>query len=111
MKAGEVLIVNFTPSVGDEITKSRPAIVIEPDDITGLKLRVVVPLTDASKFVRNWHVKIKPDNMNNLTKESIADIFQLKSASTQRFIKKIGIISDEDLVDIKLCITDTLCLI
>jgi len=47
MRSGEVWLVNFNPSVGDEITKTRPAIVIDPDDIAGLNLRVIVPLTDA----------------------------------------------------------------
>ena len=111
MRTGKVWIVNFTPSVGDEIAKSRPAIVIDPDDIAGLKLRVIVPLTDANKLGRDWHVKIRPDASNNLIKESFADVLQLKSSSTERFIRKIGELSESDLDEIKLSIVQVLHLV
>ena len=108
MKTGEVWIVNFTPSVGDEISKTRPAVIVDIDNIAGLSLRVVVPFTDANKLARAWHVRIMPNNLNNLTKESFADVFQLKSTSTQRFIRKIGLLSDRDIEEIKIGIAKVL---
>ncbi len=43
---GEVRFVDFDPSVGAEIQKVRPALVISLDSVGRLPLRLVVPLTD-----------------------------------------------------------------
>lgn len=91
--------------------KRDPAIIVNPDDIAGLNLRVIVPLTDAQRLRRNWHVRIKPDSINNLRKESFADVFQLKSSFTERFVKRIGILSESDIDDVKLSIVKILDLV
>ncbi len=39
-------------------------------------------------------VKIEPDNLNGLTKDSSADCFQVRSVSEERFVRKIGIAVD-----------------
>ena len=55
---GEIWLVQFDPSVGAEIRKLRPAVVISLDAIGRLPLRIVVPLTDwqdpFAKLLRNW---------------------------------------------------------
>ena len=43
---GEVWKVNFSPSVGAEIQKVRPAVVLSLDVVGRLPLRIVVPITD-----------------------------------------------------------------
>jgi mRNA interferase MazF len=108
MRTGEIWLVNFLPSVGDEIGKTRPAVIIGNDDIGTLALRLVVPITDAKQIQRRWHVKIKPASLNKLRKESLVDCFQLKSVSTTRFTKKIGKISGIELDEIKLCLVKVL---
>lgn len=46
VKRGEVYWVNLDPSVGTEIRKTRPALVISPDDMNAVLPRVIVaPLT------------------------------------------------------------------
>ena len=49
MKYGEVWLVNFEPQVGQEIRKTRPAIIVNHDSVGKLPLKIVVPLTDALK--------------------------------------------------------------
>ncbi len=43
---GEIWMVRFDPSVGAEIRKIRPAVVVSLDNVGRLPLRIVVPLTD-----------------------------------------------------------------
>jgi mRNA-degrading endonuclease toxin of MazEF toxin-antitoxin module len=45
-KRGEVWLVQFNPSVGAEIQKVRPAVVLSVDGVGLLPLRIVVPVTD-----------------------------------------------------------------
>ena len=46
VKRGEVYWVNLDPTVGTEIKKTRPALVVSPDDMNGVLPRVIVaPLT------------------------------------------------------------------
>ncbi|KAK3582368.1 hypothetical protein CHS0354_023912 [Potamilus streckersoni] len=42
-----------------------------------------------------WMVKIMPSNMNNLTKPSSADCFQIRSISDERFLRKVGEVESE----------------
>ena len=44
-KRGEIWLVNLNPTVGAEIHKTRPAIVISSDYIGKLPLKLVVPIT------------------------------------------------------------------
>ncbi len=47
-------------------------------------------------------VHISPSSENSLSKESAVDTFQIRSVAKERFIKKMGIVSDfilEDIVD------------
>jgi len=46
-------------------------------------------------------VKIEPDTQNKLAKISAIDTFQIRSISTERFIKKIGLIQPDILSEIK----------
>jgi mRNA interferase MazF len=46
-------------------------------------------------------VRISPDSLNKLTKESVADCFQIRSLSEERFVNKIGRINSIYLEDIK----------
>jgi mRNA interferase MazF len=41
----------------------------------------------------SWMVGLKPGPRNGLKKESSADAAQVKSFSTERFIKKLGVLS------------------
>ena len=76
-----------------------------------LQLKIVVPITDATRTVRDWHVPLHPSKENGLSKESIGDCFQVKSISNERFIKRLGILSIEEMNDIKLALMKILDLL
>jgi mRNA interferase MazF len=46
-----------------------------------LQLKVVVPVTDAVRSIRDWHVSLSPSKDNGISKASVADCFQVKSIS------------------------------
>lgn len=103
MNTKEIWWVNFNPTVGAEISKKRPAIIVNDDSIGILPLRVIVPITDWNERYNSadWMVKIIPDGTNKLAKDSTADCFQVKSVSTSRFDSKIGTVDDETFELIK----------
>ncbi len=92
-RRGEIWLVNFSPAIGAEIQKIRPAVVLSVDRVARLPLRVVVPLTDwKPQYTRYpWFVQISPDPSNGLAKDSGADAFQVKSVSEARFRRYLGI--------------------
>src|SRR5262245_11171167 len=91
-KRGEVWLVDFDPSVGAEIQKLRPAVVINVDSVGRLPLRMVVPITDWKPAYANfpWFVELPASAGNGLSKDSGADAFQTKSVSEQRFVRPLG---------------------
>lgn len=101
MKNAEVWLIDFNPQVGAEVKKMRPAIIVSNNAVGSLPLKIVVPVTDLSKGKMLWHVELKPNKINGLTKSSVADCFQVKSISENRFVKKIGKLSEEEMVNIK----------
>lgn len=98
----DVWLVNFDPTVGDEIKKSRPAIVVNRNLDIGLNLFIIVPVTkwheDFSKL--GWIINIPATNQNGLKVNSAINCFRVRSLSGDRFIKKLGQISDEEINEI-----------
>ena len=95
-KRGEIWQVDLDPTVGSEMQKSRPCVVINADGIGRLPLRLVVPLTGwtAAYACYPWCVQITPDAANGLTKVSAADTFQTRSVSVLRMLTRLGKLPD-----------------
>ncbi|WP_310426440.1 type II toxin-antitoxin system PemK/MazF family toxin [Chamaesiphon sp. VAR_48_metabat_135_sub] len=103
---GEVWLVNFDPTLGTEIQKIRPAVVISSNEIGVLPIKLVAPITDwKDRYFRNlWHVRIDPTVDNGLSKSSSVDTLQLRGVDTQRFIKKLGVLSSDEIAVITIAI-------
>ena len=99
MQRGEIWLINLDPTVGAEIKKTRPAVIVNDDAIGRLPLRVIVPITDWKEryALALWMVKIEPDKENGLEKTSAIDAFQVRSVAQERFVKRIGRVSDDIL--------------
>jgi len=110
MKQSEIWLINLDPTIGAEIKKIRPAIIVNDNHLGKLPLKVVVPITDWKErySIAVWMVQIVPDKQNKLSKLSSADCFQIRSVSEDRFIKKIGIITSAQLEKIQYAITRVL---
>lgn len=92
---GELWLVNFDPTIGAEIRKKRPAVVVNSDAVGILPIKLIAPITDwQDRFKHNiWHINVTPDSKNGLSKVSAIDTLQLRGVDTQRFISKIGRLS------------------
>ncbi|HLP91310.1 MAG TPA: type II toxin-antitoxin system PemK/MazF family toxin [Nostocaceae cyanobacterium] len=101
-KRGEIWLTNFDPTIGAEIKKIRPAVIVSSDSVGKLPIKLIAPITDWKEYFINniWHIKLEPDNQNNLTKDSAIDVLQLRGVDTQRFIRKIGQCSPEFMEEV-----------
>lgn len=101
-KRGEIWLVNFDPTVGAEIKKVRPAVIISSDSVGKLPIKLIAPITDWKTYFSSnfWHVKIEPNSINRLNKDSAIDTLQLRGADLQRFIRKLGSVSEITMVEI-----------
>ena len=72
-------MIRFDPTQGAEIGKTRPAVVVNPNSVGRLPLRIVVPVTGWKHQYAAvpWLVQIKPARTNGLRKASAADCFQV----------------------------------
>ena len=105
-KRGDIWLVNLDPTIGAEIKKVRPAVVVSSDAIGRLPIKLVAPITDWKEHFANnvWHVRVNPDPFTGLTKPSAIDTLQLRGVDQQRFIRKLGEVSPATMEEIILAI-------
>lgn len=102
MRRGDVWLINLDPTVGAEIQKTRPAIIVNDDAVGILPLKVIVPVTEwkGRYAVAPWMVRLEPDAENGLEKPSAADAFQVRSVAQERFVQQLGRLSDTAMQEI-----------
>ncbi len=103
MKQGEIWQINLNPTIGSEMKKVRPCIILNNNMVGKLALKVIAPLTDFKEHYRvvPWMVVIEPNSQNGLKKISTIDLFQVRSLSQKSLVKKIGSVNKEILVACK----------
>lgn len=102
MHRGEVWRINLDPTMGAEIKKTRPAVIVNDDAVGILPLKVIVPITKWKDryAVAPWMVRLDPDAENGLDKPSAADAFQVRSLSQAKFVQRTGKLSEAAMQDI-----------
>jgi mRNA interferase MazF len=66
MRRSEIRLLNLDPTLGAEIKKTRPVVIVSHDSVGILPLRVIVPITHWQERyeVAPWLVKIEPSTLN-----------------------------------------------
>lgn len=84
-RRGETWWVCLDPTVGSEIRKTRPCLIVSSDALCRQPLRIVVPLTEwkAKHAAIPWCIRIDPDPSNGLQKPSAVDALQARAVSIQ----------------------------
>ncbi len=94
IKRFEVYLVKLNPTVGSEIQKTRPCIVISPNEMNVLKTVIVAPMTSKG-FDFIFRPKIKFENKNGLV---LLD--QMRTVDKTRLVKKLGNVDKQTSQDI-----------
>lgn len=89
MRRFEVWLVNLDPTVGSEIKKTRPAVVVSPDELNAhLQTVVVVPLTTGRIYPFRIGTQVQG-------KKGVAAIDQIRTVDKRRLVKKVGMLRDK----------------
>lgn len=91
MKQFDVHWVNLDPTVGREIKKTRPCIIVSPNSMnTRIDTVLIVPLTST---IIDWPFRTA---VNISGKRTSAACDQLRSVSKLRIGQKVGCLSDDE---------------
>ncbi len=97
MNRGEIWLVNFDPTIGSEIKKTRPAIILSGQPFNRLRRTlVVVPLSsthDQTEFPLLIAIR-------SGVRRSVAVVDQIKAAAKERFIRKLGVATTGEMEQI-----------
>ena len=108
VRRGDVVVVNLDPTIGVEIKKTRPAIVVSNDSINHFsQLVVVVPLTKNTARVSPSHVVI-PKGTARLTFTSKVVTEQIKAVDKQRILRKLGSLTTAVMEQVDRALKNTL---
>ena len=98
----DVFIVNLDPTVGSEIKKTRPCVIISPDEMNKyLDTVVVAPVTSQSK---NYPTRVM---IELEAQENWVVIDQIRTIDKSRLTKNIGSLSQNETTAIKHVIRET----
>ena len=96
MKQYNLHIVNLDPTVGAEMKKTRPCLIVSPDEINlYLRTVIIVPLTSTQRGLPT-RILIKATEKSGLSNDSYAALDQLKTVDKSRLSEPIGEISESE---------------
>jgi len=81
---GQLWLVNLDPTIGSEIRKTRPAVIVSPDELNEhLRTVIVVPLTTGRAYPFRVSTRVGG-------KPGVAAVDQLRTVDKRRLIKDLG---------------------
>ena len=95
VKRFDVYLVNLDPTVGSEIKKTRPCVVISPDEMNrNIRTVIIAPMTSAQKEY--------PTRVSCTFQEKKGHVVldQLRTIDKARLIKKLGTIESKDQLEV-----------
>lgn len=111
-KRGEVYLVNFDPTIGAEIKKTRPALILQ-NDIANRYSPVTIVAAITSQFEEPLYpteVRVEADE-GGLKIESVILLNQIRTIDKQRLIKRLGKLTPEKIIKVDQALTISLGLI
>jgi mRNA interferase MazF len=102
VKQYQIVLVNLDPTLGSEIQKTRPCVIVSPNEINdNLRTVVIAPMSFASRKYPT-RVKIKHNNQ-----EGWVVIDQIRTIDKIRVVKKFGSLSEKEIRECKRVIRET----
>jgi len=100
MQRYELYSVDLDPTIGVEMKKIRPCLIISPDEMNrNVQTVIVAPLTTNFRNIPS-RIKIEANNSNGLSETSYVALDQIKTIDKNRCKKKIGTISYIDAMKV-----------
>jgi len=99
----DIMLVNLDPTMGSEINKTRPCLVISPDEINRqLKTLIIAPITSTSK---SYPTRIYTKSLS-IPGWIVLD--QIRTIDQSRILKKLGQLNSEEVQECKAIIEEML---
>lgn len=90
VRRGEVFLVDLDPTRGSEIQKTRPCVVVSPDELNAhLRTVIVAPLTTGGQ---PYPFRV-PCRFGNKSGQVVAD--QLRTVDRDRLVRRLGHLSSQ----------------
>ena len=103
LKQYQIILVNLDPTIGSEIKKTRPCVIISPDEMNKyLNTVIIAPMTSKS---RDYPTRVKVHHNN---KKGWIVIDQIRTIDKRRAIKILDELTRKEISEIKLTIRETL---
>ena len=92
LKRFDIFLVNLDPTIGSEIKKTRPVVIVSPDsmNLSRLKTVIVAPMTRTIK--ENFPTRVNTEFKN---KKGQVALDQLSAIDRSRLIQKLGALDKE----------------
>jgi mRNA interferase MazF len=85
---GDVHLVRFDPTLGSEIQKTRPCVIVSPDELNAhLRTVIVAPMTTGGRAYP-WRIRCRFQNRSGYV---VLD--QLRTVDHERLVKRLGALS------------------
>ena len=98
----QIVLVNLDPTIGSEIKKTRPCVIISPDEMNKyLQTIVVAPMTTTSRKYPT-RIEVKHDR-----KIGWIVVDQIRTIDKQRIIKVLGRLSQPEIKELKSVMKET----
>ena len=102
VKQYQIVLVNLDPTVGSEMKKTRPAIIISPNEMNKyLQTVVIAPVTSSSKTYPT-RVEVKHNKAKGWI---VLDL--IRTIDRQRIIKLLGQLSEQEILKTKAVLKET----
>ncbi len=102
LKQYQIVLVNLNPTIGSEIKKTRPCVIISPDEMNKyLQTIIVAPMTTTSRKYPT-RIEIKHDSTIGWIV-----IDQIRTIDKQRIIRILGRLSQPEINELKSVMKET----
>jgi mRNA interferase MazF len=102
MKQYQIVLVNLDPTIGSEMKKTRPCVIILPIEMNKhLDTIVVAPMTSSSK---NYPTRVSV-NYDKKTGWIVLD--QIRTIDKQRIVKILSTLSEKEIIKVKAVLKET----
>ncbi len=110
---GDIYLVNFDPTLGAEIRKTRPALTLQ-NDIGNKFSPVTIVAAISSKFDEPLYpteVLISAKALTGLTVDSVVLLNQIRTVDKKRLVKQLGTLSAAEMEEVDQALRISLALV